>query len=125
MPIKSFVGIPRSDFKGISGCLAPSYMDITETDMPNEQGQNFKGVLCHDPCNPFVQYKLVHRKRVNAQTFLLKAQDHCMPDLASTKFNAAKTLAAKGAFQVRLRNCSLTAVDLDKKIGKLAFQDLG
>lgn len=119
--VRSFVGVPRQDFIDITG-VTPNQAGLTEIDIPNDQGVIFKGVVCINPQRPFVELELRNKKAVSKDTHRLKLEDHCVQSIADTKFDASKEVQSKSAIVTKLRNCSLTAEDVDAQLDEPKFQ---
>ena len=119
---RSFVGLSRAEFTSVAGGC-PSHHSIVETDMPNELNGNYKGVLMVNPLRPYVQYDLVHRRTIGKTRMVLEAKDEVRNGLAVELHADAKEARDKQAFMTKLRNCTLTAHELDENVGKPAFAD--
>ena len=118
---RSFIGIARSDFTDLAGGAGLSSMGITEIDMPDEFGNMFKGVLMHDPAQPFVRYTLENTQAVKKSKFSLQPGHDCTPALAGFRYQEARAQRDREPFITKLRNTLLTAQTVDDLIGQPTF----
>ena len=111
---RSFIGVDRSGFQKLAGSMLSDF-EIQETGMPNELGQKRKGVMCRNPCKPWVEYSLVHKTAVSKQKVALARANHCRFSTAHDTVSKLREQREKGALMTKLRNCVTVPVDLDAK----------
>ena len=121
---RPFIGIPRSDFRALTG-MDPSECSVTESDLKNELGQVFKGVLLQNPSRPWLEYSLTHKLGVRQSTNFLKNVTHCRQGADENVMDKQREIHNSTPFVTRLRNCTVTVQDLEKKVGRPFLSNLG
>ena len=115
--VRSFIGIPRSDYSRMCGA-SPSVHGFTETDAPNEHGQPYKAILIQNPLRPWVEYNLVHKRGVSKDDKKLAQQHHCRVSQGNDALQRARHALEHDRFVTKLRNCSLTMENIEQACGR-------
>ena len=75
-------------------------------------------MLIVNPRQPFVTYELERRSSLKTAKAILERSHDCLRDLSKTQHKKAFDERQKESFMTKVRNCSLTAAEMDAKFGK-------
>ena len=98
---------------------------VGEVELPNEQGQNYRGVLLNHPAKPWIEYNLRYTMSFSSKKFLVRPATHIADDQPTIAFQGARKQRDTTTFFTKLRNCTLIAKELDAKIGSNVFGQFG
>lgn len=121
--VRRLVGIPRATFQTMTG-MTPGDAGITESELPNEAGAKYKGVLMLDPRVPFLEYSIRHSLKLSKSNVLVDHRSQVFESQAETAFQDARSSRDSEPFFTKLRNCTLSAETVDEKIGKQIFEQM-